>query len=43
MNVVNLFAGPGSGKSTTAAGIFYILKSEYNINCEYVSEYARYI
>lgn len=41
MNVVNLFAGPGSGKSTTAAGIFYILKSEYNINCEYVSEYAK--
>lgn len=41
MKVINLFAGPGSGKSTTAAGIFYLMKSRYGINCEYVSEYAK--
>lgn len=41
MKVVNLFAGPGAGKSTTATGVFYTLKGKYNINCEYVSEYAK--
>lgn len=41
MKVVNLFCGPGGGKSTTATGIFYILKSRHHINCEYVSEYAK--
>ena len=41
MKVINLYAGPSSGKSTTATGIFYTLKSKYNINCEYVSEYAK--
>lgn len=40
MIVVNLFAGPGSGKSTTAAGIFSILKL-HEINCEYVPEFAK--
>lgn len=38
--VVNLFAGPGAGKSTTAAGIFFELKSR-GINCEIASEYAK--
>jgi guanylate kinase len=38
--VVNLFAPPGSGKSTTAAGIFYLLKIK-GLNCELVSEYAK--
>ena len=38
--IVNLFAGPGSGKSTTAAGVFYHLKRK-NINCELVREYAK--
>lgn len=38
--VVNLFAGPGAGKSTTAAGIFYELKS-LGINCELAAEYAK--
>lgn len=41
LKVINLFAGPGAGKSTTAAGVFYTLKGKYNINCEYVSEYAK--
>jgi len=38
--VVNLFAGPGAGKSTTAAGIFFELKSQ-GINCELAAEYAK--
>lgn len=38
--VVNLFAPPGSGKSTTAAGIFYLLKTK-GVNCELVNEYAK--
>lgn len=38
--VVNLFSGPGSGKSTTAAGLFHYLKKQ-NINCEYIQEYAK--
>lgn len=38
--VVNLFAGPGTGKSTSAAGLFYKMKSA-NINCEMALEYAK--
>jgi len=38
--VVNLFAGPGTGKSTTAAGIFSLLKL-HGVNCEYVPEFAK--
>lgn len=38
--VVNLLAGPGSGKSTTAAGVFYELKRN-DINAEIVPEYAK--
>lgn len=40
MRVVNLWAGPGAGKSTTAAGLFYLFKSE-GIRCELVTEYAK--
>ncbi len=40
MIVVNLFAGPGSGKSTTAAFLFYYLKSK-NCNVELIQEYAK--
>jgi len=40
MKVINIFAGPGSGKSTTAAGLFYQLKT-MNKKVEYVSEYAK--
>lgn len=40
MNVINIFGGPGCGKSTTAAGIFYKLKLE-GYNVEYVSEFAK--
>ena len=38
--IVNLFGGPGTGKSTNAAGVFYKLKSQ-GINCEYIQEYAK--
>ncbi len=40
MKVINIFAGPGSGKSTTAAGVFHQLKI-LNKKVEYVSEYAK--
>ena len=38
--IVNLIGGPGSGKSTTAAGLYYELK-KLNINCEMALEYAK--
>lgn len=38
--VVNLHAGPGAGKSTMAAHVFFLLKSQ-GINCELVREYAK--
>lgn len=40
MKVINLFAGPGAGKSTTAAGLFAKMKrAGYNV--ELVTEYAK--
>lgn len=38
--VVNLWGGPGAGKSTSAAGVFYELKRKF-VNCELVTEYAK--
>ncbi len=38
--VINLYGGPGTGKSTTAAGVFYKLKTA-GVNCEYIQEYAK--
>jgi hypothetical protein len=40
MRVVNLWAGPGAGKSTTASGLFYLLKAS-DQNVELVTEYAK--
>jgi hypothetical protein len=40
MKLINLFAGPGSGKSTTAAAIFSHLK-RHNIKTELVGEFAK--
>lgn len=40
MIVVNIFGGPGIGKSTVAAGVFHLLKMRA-INCELVTEYAK--
>ena len=38
--VINLFGGPGCGKSTLAAGVFYHLKRQ-GVNCEFVHEFAK--
>jgi AAA domain len=38
--VINLFAGPGTGKSTSAAQIYSELKW-HGINCELVTEFAK--
>ena len=38
--VVNIFAGPGAGKSTVAAGLFYSLK-KLGVEVELVTEYAK--
>lgn len=38
--IINLFAGPGAGKSTTAAGLFHLLKLR-GVNCELVHEFAK--
>lgn len=38
--IINLYGGPGTGKSTTAAHTFALLKHA-GINCELVTEYAK--
>jgi hypothetical protein len=38
--IINLFAGPGSGKSTTAAGLFHKMKKK-GLSVELVTEYAK--
>lgn len=38
--VINLFGGPGSGKSTTAAALFALMKKQ-GLSVELVSEYAK--
>jgi nicotinamide riboside kinase len=38
--VINLYGGPGTGKSTTAGAMFAEMKYR-GINCEYVQEYAK--
>ncbi len=38
--LINLWAGPGAGKSTMAAGIFTYMKQR-GVSCEYVQEYAK--
>ena len=40
MKVINLLAGPGAGKSTIAAGLFYLMKNA-GMNVELVTEYAK--
>lgn len=40
MLVVNFFGGPGAGKSTAAAGLFYEMKRHW-IDSEYVQEFAK--
>jgi len=38
--VINLIGGPGSGKSTTMAGVFYALK-KHGVNCEMATEFTK--
>lgn len=38
--IVNILGGPGAGKSTTAAGVYHLLKL-HDINCELITEYAK--
>lgn len=40
MKIINLWAGPGAGKSTTASGLFFLMKQK-GLNVELVSEYAK--
>ena len=40
MKVINFFAGPGAGKSTTAAGLFFLMKTA-GYRVELVTEYAK--
>lgn len=40
MRVVNIFGGPGAGKSTTAAGVFHAMKKQ-RLEVELVTEYAK--
>lgn len=40
MQIINLFAGPGAGKSTTASKVFAGLK-DHGVNCELVTEFAK--
>ncbi len=39
--VCNLFAGPGVGKSTTAAAVFAEMKYRENFSCELLTEFAK--
>jgi nicotinamide riboside kinase len=38
--IINLYGGPGTGKSTSAAYLFYLLKTK-GINAELVREYVK--
>jgi len=40
MKVINLFGGPGTGKSTVGAGLFALMKWN-SMNVELVTEYAK--
>jgi len=40
MKNIQLFAGPGTGKSTTAAGLFYKMKTQ-DFKVEYIQEFAK--
>ena len=38
--IVNLYGGPGTGKSTTASGVFSLLKL-HGVSCELTAEFAK--
>jgi tRNA uridine 5-carbamoylmethylation protein Kti12 len=42
ITVINLFGGPGVGKSTTAAGLFHLMKLDKDFSkVELITEYAK--
>lgn len=43
MKVINLFGAPGAGKSTTAAGLFFLMKINHDLinSVEIVTEFAK--
>lgn len=42
MVVINLFGGPGAGKSSTAAGLFFKMKSDKHVkSVELITEFAK--
>lgn len=42
LKVINLFGAPGVGKSTIAAGLFYLMKAR-GYSVEHITEYAKYL
>jgi len=40
MLVINLWGGPGAGKTTTASGLFHALRHDWKVNLELVTEFA---
>lgn len=40
MLVINLWGGPGAGKTTTSSGLFYVLRHKWHVNLELVTEFA---
>jgi hypothetical protein len=38
--IINLWGGPGAGKTTTSSGLFSILRHKWSCNLELVSEFA---
>ncbi|KWT98403.1 MULTISPECIES: AAA family ATPase [unclassified Variovorax] len=42
LKIINLFGAPGVGKSSVAAGIFWLMKAQH-CSVELVSEYAKYL
>jgi hypothetical protein len=40
MHIINLWGGPGAGKTTTASGLFSILRHKWKVNLELVTEFA---
>lgn len=40
MLVINLWGGPGAGKTTTASGLFSILRHKWSANLELITEFA---
>ena len=42
LTLINLYGAPGVGKSSVAAGLFFLMKS-HHLSVEHISEYAKYL